>query len=158
MKIRNTNKDRDRKIIRGIEKQNMARIAGIDLPDLKRIDIALTSIYGIGRSNVVSLLKTAAVEGAKRVKDLSEEDVNRIQKTIDKEFKVEGDLKSEISDNIKRLKEIGSYRGLRHIKNLPSRGQRTRSNARTKRGKRQTVGALRKETRAKLTQTQPTKE
>ncbi|OIO15610.1 30S ribosomal protein S13 [Candidatus Gottesmanbacteria bacterium CG11_big_fil_rev_8_21_14_0_20_37_11] len=136
----------------------MARIAGIDLPDLKRIDIALTSIYGIGRSNVVSLLKTAAVEGAKRVKDLSEEDVNRIQKTIDKEFKVEGDLKSEISDNIKRLKEIGSYRGLRHIKNLPSRGQRTRSNARTKRGKRQTVGALRKETRAKLTQTQPTKE
>jgi len=158
VKIRNTNKDRDRKIIRGIEKQNMARIAGIDLPDLKRIDIALTSIYGIGRSNVVSLLKTAAVEGAKRVKDLSEEDVNRIQKTIDKEFKVEGDLKSEISDNIKRLKEIGSYRGLRHIKNLPSRGQRTRSNARTKRGKRQTVGALRKETRAKLTQTQPTKE
>lgn len=130
----------------------MARISGIDLPEQKRIDIALTYIYGIGRSNVTGIIKKSSVDGSKRVKQLSEEEIGRIQKVIDKEYKVEGDLRTEVADDIKRLKEIGCYRGIRHARNLPSRGQRTRSNARTKRGKRQTVGALRKDVRAKLTQ------
>jgi small subunit ribosomal protein S13 len=128
----------------------MARIAGIDLPENKRVDIALTYIYGIGRSNVGQLMEKAKVLGSKRVKELTEEEIGRIQKAIEENTKVEGDLRVEITDNIKRLREIGSYRGLRHIRGLPVRGQRTRSNARTKRGKRKTVGALRKETRAKL--------
>lgn len=131
----------------------MARIAGIDLPDKKRLDIALTYIYGIGRSNVITILKQVSISGAKRVKELSEEEISKIQKIIDEKFKVEGDLKTEIAENIKRLKEIGSYRGIRHIKGLPVQGQRTRSNARTKRGKRKTVGALKKEVRAQLDQT-----
>jgi small subunit ribosomal protein S13 len=130
----------------------MARISGIDLPDKKRVDIALTYIYGIGRCNVVTLLKKISVDGAKRVSELKEKELSLIQKIIDEEFTVEGDLRSEIAENLKRLKEIGSYRGLRHVRGLPVRGQRTRSNARTKRGKRKTVGALRKETRAKLDQ------
>ncbi len=128
----------------------MSRIAGVDLIDSKRVDIALTVIYGIGRHNVVDILDRAKVESAKRVKDLTEDELGRLQRIVDKEYKVEGDLKEEVTGNIKRLKQIGAYRGLRHARNLPSRGQRTRSNARTKRGKRQTVGALRKETRAKL--------
>lgn len=131
----------------------MARIAGIDLQDNKRTDIALTYIFGIGRSNVKAVLKQAAVSGSKRVKELSEEELGKIQKSIDDQFKVEGNLKTEIAENIKRLKEIGSYRGIRHIKGLPARGQRTRSNARTKRGKRKTVGALKKEVRAQMDQT-----
>ena len=130
----------------------MPRIAGIDLPQLKRVDIALTALYGVGRSNVREILKKSQIEGSKRIKDLNEEEIGKIQKVIDKDYKVEGDLRVEINENIKRLKEIGSYRGLRHSKGLPVRGQRTRSNARTKRGKRQTVGALRKEIRAKLDQ------
>ncbi len=136
----------------------MVRLAGIDLQDHKKVDIALTYIYGIGRRNVVGLLKKSGVDGNKRIKELTEEEIGRMQKIIDKEFTVEGDLKIEISENIKRLKEIGSYRGLRHSRGLPVHGQRTRSNARTKRGKRQTVGALKKETRAKLTENQTTKE
>lgn len=128
----------------------MARISGVDLIDSKRLDIALTKVYGIGRSNVMVLLEKVNILGNKRVKELTEEEVGKIQKTIDKEFKVEGDLRSEVQGNIKRLKQIGSYRGLRHSRNLPVRGQRTRSNARTKRGKRMTIGALKKETRAKL--------
>lgn len=135
----------------------MARIAGVDLPDHKRVDVALTYLYGIGRSNVLVFLEKASLDGKKRVKDLTEEDVGRIQKILDKEYKVEGDLRIEVVENIKRLKEIGSYRGLRHVRSLPSRGQRTRSNGRTKRGKRQTVGALKKEVRAKLAQTTPAK-
>lgn len=130
----------------------MSRIAGVDLKDSKRVDIALTVIYGIGRNNVVDILEKAKVESGKRVKDLTEDELGRLQKIVEKEYKVEGDLKEEVTGNIKRLKQIGAYRGLRHARNLPSRGQRTRSNARTKRGKRQTVGALRKETRAKLDQ------
>lgn len=126
----------------------MARVAGVDLPENKRVDIGLTYIFGIGRANVVSVIKEAAVDGAKRIKDLTEDEVNKIQKAIDK-FKVEGDLRQEIEQNIKRLEEIGSYRGLRHRKSLPARGQRTRSNARTKRGKRKTVGTVRKEVVAK---------
>ncbi|MBI2085789.1 30S ribosomal protein S13 [Candidatus Daviesbacteria bacterium] len=126
----------------------MARIAGVDLTENKRVDIGLTYIFGIGRSNVVKVIKETSVDGAKRIKDLTEEEVGKIQKAVEK-FKVEGDLRQEIEQNIKRLEEIGSYRGLRHRKGLPSRGQRTRSNARTKRGKRKTVGTVRKEVVAK---------
>lgn len=135
----------------------MARIAGIDLPDSKRVDIGLTQIYGIGRSNVEKLLQITEIERTRRIGKLSEEEINRLQKAIDKHFKVEGDLKSEINENIKRLKEIGAYKGIRHARGLPVRGQRTRSNARTKRGKRATVGAMRKEVRAKLEQTKGAK-
>ncbi len=125
------------------------RIAGINIPDEKKVEIALSYIYGIGRSNVRAVLKQAAVEGSKRVKELSEEEQKKIQKALDS-FKIEGDLRAEIMGNIKRLKEIGSYRGSRHSKNLPARGQRTRSNARTKRGKRVTIGAIKKEVAQKM--------
>lgn len=135
----------------------MARVAGIDLPNQKKVDIALTYLYGIGRSNVHRLLSLASVNGAKKIKDLTEEEVSKIQKILDKEFTVEGNLRVQIAGNIKRLKEIGSYRGLRHTRNLPSRGQRTRSNARTKRGARKTVGALKKEIRAQVDQAQSAK-
>ncbi|OGG11852.1 30S ribosomal protein S13 [Candidatus Gottesmanbacteria bacterium RBG_13_45_10] len=128
----------------------MARIAGVDLPNEKRLDIALTYIYGIGRANVVSLLKEAQLGPDRRVKTLTDEEVNRIAKVIEKGFTVEGDLRQQVSGNIKRLIEIRSYRGSRHSKNLPSRGQRTRSNARTKRGKRVTIGAMKKDDRVKL--------
>ncbi|MBI2011283.1 30S ribosomal protein S13 [Candidatus Daviesbacteria bacterium] len=122
----------------------MPRIAGVDLPNEKRADIGLTYLYGIGRSNVRLLLEDAKIDGAKRMKDLTEEEINRIQKALEK-FKVEGDLEREVEENIKRLEDIGSYRGSRHRKGLPTRGQRTRSNARTRRGKRKTVGTIRKE-------------
>lgn len=122
----------------------MARIAGVDLTDEKRVDIGLTYIFGIGRSNVVQVIKDTSVDGAKRIKDLTEDEINKLQKAVDK-FKVEGDLRVEIEQNIKRMEETGSFRGLRHRKSLPVRGQRTRSNARTKRGKRKTVGTVRKE-------------
>jgi len=128
----------------------MARIEGTDLPNQKRIDIALTYLFGIGRNNVKGLIAKSEVDGSKKVKDLTEEEIGKIQKALDKGYKIEGDLRVEISENVKRLKEIGAYRGIRHTRNLPSRGQRTRSNARTKRGKRLTVGALRKDVRAKL--------
>lgn len=127
----------------------MPRIAGIDMDDNKRVDIALTKFYGVGRSNVVTLLTKADVAADKRVKDLTEEELNRIQKVIDT-MKIEGDLRGEIQANITSLKQIGSYRGSRHSHNLPSRGQRTRSNARTKRGKRVTIGAIRKELAEKM--------
>lgn len=127
----------------------MARIAGVDLPENKRVDIGLTYIFGIGRSNVVQVIKDANVDGAKKILDLSEEEINKLQKVVEK-FKVEGDLRQEIEQNIKRLEEIGSYRGLRHRKGLPVRGQRTKSNARTKRGKRKTVGTVRKEIVARM--------
>ena len=127
----------------------MARIAGVDLPEGKKVDIGLTSIFGIGRSNVVSVLKDAGVDGAIRIKDLTEEQVNKLAKAVEK-FEVEGDLQRDISQNIKRLEDIGSYRGSRHRKGLPARGQRTRSNARTKRGKRVTIGAMKKEVAAKM--------
>jgi small subunit ribosomal protein S13 len=131
----------------------MARIAGVDLPNEKRLDIALTYIYGIGRTNVATVLKDSNLPADKRVSTLTDEESNRIAKAIEKKFTVEGDLRRQISDNIKRLREIGSYRGTRHSKNLPSRGQRTRSNARTKRGKRVTIGAMKKDDRVKLTDT-----
>lgn len=120
------------------------RIAGVELPDKKRTDIGLTYLFGIGRFNVVKVIKNAGVDGSKRIKDLTEEEVGKLQKALD-QFKIEGDLRQEISKNIKRLEEINSYRGSRHRKGLPARGQRTKSNARTKRGKRKTIGTIRKE-------------
>lgn len=125
------------------------RIAGINLPDEKRIDIALTYLYGIGRSNVYPLLKQAGIDTATRVKNLTEDEVKRITKALDA-TKVEGDLRAEVLANIRTLKESGTYRGMRHAHNLPARGQRTRSNARTKRGKRVTIGAIKKEVAAKM--------
>lgn len=127
----------------------MQRISGVDLNSEKRADIALTKIYGVGRSNVVGILARAAVDGAKRVKDLSEEEVARLAKAVEG-VKVEGNLRGELHEDIAVLKQIGSYRGGRHARNLPVRGQRTRSNARTRRGKRVTIGAIRKEMAEKM--------
>jgi len=126
----------------------MARIAGIDLPNTKRVDIGLTYIFGVGRSNVKKVLLDAGIDAATRVKDLTEEEVSKLQKALD-QFRIEGDLKQQIGQNIRRLEEIGSYRGSRHRKGLPVRGQRTRSNARTGRGKRKTIGTVRKDVVAK---------
>ncbi len=127
----------------------MARIAGVDLPIEKRVDIGLTYIYGVGRSNVAGVLEKAKVDGTKRIKDLTEEEVNRLQRALDGVL-VEGDLERDVRQNIKRLEEIGTYRGLRHRKGLPVRGQNTRHNARTRKGKRKTVGTVRKEAVAKI--------
>ena len=126
----------------------MARIAGVDLPRQKRVDIALRYLFGIGPTRAVEVLDRAQVAPEIRVKDLSEAEVARIRGIIDRDYKVEGDLRREIAMNIKRLQEIGSYRGFRHRRNLPVRGQRTRTNARTKRGAKKTV-AGRKKSRAK---------
>lgn len=120
------------------------RISGVNLPDAKRVDIALTYLYGIGRSNVSVVLKKANVDGAKRVHALTEEEQKKIQQALET-YKVEGDLRAEVGGNIKRLKEVSAYRGMRHSRGLPVRGQRTKSNARTKRGKRVTIGAIKKE-------------
>ncbi len=130
----------------------MARIAGVELPDQKRVDIGLTYIFGIGPSNVLKVIKVTGIDPSIRIKDLTDEQLNKIQKAVD-EYKVEGDLRQEIDQNIKRMEEIGSYRGLRHRRGLPARGQRTRSNARTKRGKRKTIGAIKKEEAAKAAPT-----
>jgi small subunit ribosomal protein S13 len=126
----------------------MARIAGVDLPKGKRTEIALTYIYGIGKSTSQRILNQAGIHPDIRVKDLTEEDATRIRVIVDRDYKVEGDLRREVTQNITRLQEIGSYRGLRHRRNLPVRGQRTRTNARTKRGARRTVPGRRR-TRAK---------
>ncbi len=126
----------------------MARIAGVDLPRQKRVDIALRYIFGLGPARAVEVLDKAQVAPEVRVKDLSEAEVSRIRTIVDRDYKVEGDLRREIAMNIKRLQEIGAYRGLRHRRNLPVRGQRTRTNARTKRGVKKTV-AGRKRSRAK---------
>jgi small subunit ribosomal protein S13 len=114
----------------------MARIAGIDLPKNKKIVIGLTYIYGVGPSNAIDILSQADVDPNKRVKDLTEAEVGRILNVITSGYKVEGDLRREVSQNIKRLVDIGTYRGSRHRRSLPSRGQRTKTNARTRRGKR----------------------
>lgn len=125
------------------------RIVGVNIPDEKRIDISLTYLYGVGRSNVYKILEEAKITPEKRVKDLTAEEGSRLQKIVEK-IKTEGDLRSEVRNNIKRLQQISSYRGMRHARNLPARGQRTRSNARTKRGKRVTIGAIRKEVAARM--------
>ncbi|MDB5057917.1 MAG: rpsM [Chloroflexi bacterium] len=122
----------------------MARIAGVDIPRDKRVVIALTYIFGIGLTTSKKVLVATAIDENIRVKDLTEEDVNRLREYIDRNFRVEGDLRREIGLNIKRLQEIGSYRGIRHRRKLPLRGQRTRTNARTLRGAKKTVGARRK--------------
>lgn len=127
----------------------MARISGIELPTNKKILFALPYIYGVGRSLSEKILKEVKVDPDKRVKNLDEAEILKIQKKVD-EIIVEGDLRRSLQQNIRRLEEIGTYRGLRHRKNLPARGQRTRSNARTKRGKRMTVGAIKKEVALKM--------
>jgi small subunit ribosomal protein S13 len=122
----------------------MARILGADLPKEKRIDVGLTYIFGIGKTLSKRILAATGVDPAKRVKDLTEEEIAKLRTEIERNYKVEGELRREIASNIKRLQEIKCYRGLRHLRNLPVRGQRTRSNARTRRGKRRTVGVMRK--------------
>jgi len=122
----------------------MARISGIDIPREKRVEIALTYIYGIGLPTSQKLLAQANVNADTRVRDLTEDQVNRLREIIDRRYKVEGDLRRETALNIKRLQEIGSYRGLRHRRNLPARGQRTKTNARQRRGPKRTVGVRRK--------------
>lgn len=122
----------------------MARIAGIDLPRTKRIEVALTYIYGIGISSAKKILATAGVDPDTRAEKLTEEEVNRIRQVIDGAFKVEGDLRREVSMNIKRLMDLGCYRGLRHRRGLPVNGQRTRTNARTRKGPRRLVSGKRK--------------
>ena len=121
----------------------MPRIIGVDIPKEKRIDIALTYIYGIGRTLAVKVLKAANIDLAKRAKDLTEEEVSRLATIIQKDYRVEGDLRRDVAANIKRLIDIGSYRGLRHRRGLPVRGQRTKTNARTRKGPRKTVGVIR---------------
>src|SRR5882672_4474208 len=132
------------------------RIVGVMVPDEKRVDIALSYIYGIGRKNVIEVLKKAEIAPEKRAKTLDEDDIKRLTKVLEA-YKLEGDLKAEIAANIRRLRDIGSYRGKRHAQGLPVRGQRTRSNARTKRGKRVTSGAIKKEVMAKIDQAQKAK-
>ncbi len=122
----------------------MARIAGVDIPREKRVEIALTYIYGIGRSTATKILKRAEVNADTRVKDLTEQEISRIREVLEGNYVVEGDLRREVSVNIKRLMDIGTYRGLRHRRGLPVHGQRTRTNARTRKGPRRTVGARRK--------------
>ncbi|MBO8169414.1 MAG: 30S ribosomal protein S13 [Thermoanaerobacteraceae bacterium] len=122
----------------------MARIAGVDLPRDKRVEIGLTYIYGIGRSTANKILATAGIDPDTRVKDLTEEEVTKLRDIIGKNYTVEGDLRREVSLNIKRLMEIGCYRGLRHRRGLPVRGQRTKTNARTRKGVKKTVGVRRK--------------
>lgn len=122
----------------------MARISGVDIPREKRVEIALTYIFGIGLTTSKKVLAAANVDPDRRVKDLTDEEVNRLREYIDRNVRVEGDLRREVALNIKRLQEIGSYRGIRHRRRLPLRGQRTRTNARTLRGAKKTVGARRK--------------
>jgi small subunit ribosomal protein S13 len=127
----------------------MARIAGVDLPRQKRVNIGLTYIYGIGNPRAARILDQANVDAMKKVQDLSEDEVNRIRQVIEGEGMVEGDLRKEVSMNIKRLIEIGSYRGYRHRRNLPVRGQRTHTNARTRKGPRKGTVAQKKKSMAK---------
>ncbi|MCK9378595.1 MAG: 30S ribosomal protein S13 [Candidatus Moranbacteria bacterium] len=128
----------------------MARIAGINIPDDKRIEISLTYIFGVGRSSSVKILNSLKINKDTRTKDLTPEEVNSLKEEIEKKYRVEGELKHQVKMNIKRLKEIGCYRGLRHQKGLPSRGQRTKTNTRTVRGNtRRTMGSGRKSTSEK---------
>ncbi|ABB39031.1 30S ribosomal protein S13 [Oleidesulfovibrio alaskensis G20] len=122
----------------------MARIAGVDLPRGKRVDIALTYIYGVGRATALEILDTTGVDWTRNIDDLSADEVNEIRKEIEQNHKVEGDLRREISSNIKRLMDIGCHRGLRHRRGLPARGQRTKTNARTRKGPRRGVAGKRK--------------
>lgn len=127
----------------------MARIAGVNIPDNKRAEIALTYILGIGLTTSQKILQNTKVDPSTRIKDLTETEVTRIREEIEKKYTVEGDLARQVSQNIKRLKDVNAYRGLRHKASLPVRGQRTKTNARTKRGKKVTVGSGRKKSAAK---------
>ena len=127
----------------------MPRIAGVNIPDNKQVWVSLTYIYGIGPKTSYDILKAASVEPTVRVKDLTDSEISKIQDAITANYSIEGDLQRTVTDGIKRLKDISSYRGLRHKSNLPVRGQRTRTNARTKRGKRVTVGGTAKKAPAK---------
>jgi small subunit ribosomal protein S13 len=118
----------------------MARIAGVDLPRDKRVDVALTYIYGVGRSRAYEILLRAGVSPETRVRNLTEDEVTRLRDVVERQYRVEGDLRREVAMNIRRLVDIGCYRGLRHKRGLPVRGQRTRTNARTRKGPRKTVG------------------
>ncbi|PIS07553.1 30S ribosomal protein S13 [Candidatus Berkelbacteria bacterium CG10_big_fil_rev_8_21_14_0_10_43_13] len=122
----------------------MARIAGINLPNEKRLEVALTYLYGVGLSRSQKTCTETKVDPNTRVKDISETDLEKIRQYVSKNFRVEGDLRTEVTQNIKRLKDINSYRGLRHSHNLPAHGQRTKTNARTKRGKKVTMGSGRR--------------
>ena len=122
----------------------MARIAGVDIPREKRVVVSLTYIYGIGPNSARQIMATAGIPEDRRTRDLTEDEVNRLRELVERRYKVEGDLRREVSMNVKRLMEIGSYRGLRHRRNLPVRGQRTKTNARQRRGPRRTVGIRRK--------------
>ncbi len=122
----------------------MARIAGVDIPREKRVEVSLTYIYGIGLSTSQKILRQTSINPDTRVRDLTDDQVSRLREVIDRSHKVEGDLRREVALNIKRLVEIGSYRGLRHRRNLPVRGQRTKTNARARRGPKRTVGARKK--------------
>ena len=117
----------------------MARVAGVEIPNNKRIEIALTYVFGIGRPSALAICKKANIDVYKKLKDCSEEELDKVRKIIDSEFSVEGNLRQNLRMNIKRLMDIGCYRGLRHRKNLPVRGQRTRTNARTRKGPRKTI-------------------
>jgi small subunit ribosomal protein S13 len=125
----------------------MARIAGVDLPRDKKVEIGLSYIYGIGRKNAVEILGKAGVSREQRVRDLSDTDVSRLRQVIEKEYRVEGALRTEVAMNIKRLMDIGSYRGIRHRRGLPVRGQRTHTNARTKKGPRRAIAGKKKVTK-----------
>lgn len=127
----------------------MARIAGVDVPDNKRVEVALCRIYGIGPTLALKIVKDANVAGNPRVNELGDDQLNRIREIVDKGYKVEGDLRREVNMNVRRLMEIGSYRGIRHRRGLPVRGQRTKTNARTKRGSRKTVAGRRRTAAAK---------
>lgn len=122
----------------------MARIAGVDLPREKRVEVALTYIYGIGRSRALKIVEATGVNPDTRVRDLTEDEANRLREEIEKNYMVEGDLRREVQMNIRRLIDIGSYRGLRHRRGLPTRGQRTRTNARTRKGPRRAVAGKKK--------------
>ena len=125
----------------------MARIAGVDLPRDKKVEIGLSYIYGIGRKNAVEILEKAGVSREQRIRDLSDTDVSRLRNVIEKEYRVEGALRTEVAMNIKRLMDIGSYRGIRHRRGLPVRGQRTHTNARTKKGPRRAIAGKKKVTK-----------
>ena len=126
----------------------MPRVAGVDIPNEKRFDIALTAIYGVGLTTAVKVAASAQIDPDSKVRDLSEDDLNRVREVIDKDYLVEGDLRRQIQQNIRRLVEVNTYRGIRHRRGLPVHGQRTKTNARTKRGARRTV-AGRRQVRAK---------
>ena len=125
----------------------MARISGVDLPREKKVEIGLSYIYGIGRGSAVAIIQKAGIDASLRVKDLSDADVNKLRQVIEREYKVEGALRTEVAMNIKRLMDIGSYHGIRHRKGLPVRGQRTHTNARTKKGPRRAIAGKKKVTK-----------